>query len=1309
MDWNLVPAKRRHCSQKQLYPVRQIRSVVHVPTEVDHSNPRLQDILRDLPLVFLDTESLPSRSIVASLVASISHPRALLHALASSLDTSTQITPADADVILSYFNDNLSALTALCSDEAEKSQLQCDLKKLPLFRAVDGSTLLSLPAATATFCLEVTVPDGGLLQWSRARLEPVVLLHKQKNPEKLREYLEISVLSTEQFYYELLLPTLDALPRGAILQHMQVVRAHLKQLDSSASRPYRMAELHDAQALQEREVIEKKIAKISSLLKATAFIEVDGFPLLKKASAFYSPEVAVFRAMCPERFPPQPYSEYVWSSFLKHAGIVLEVTEDEFIEYALSLQAVGTEKSLDKELLEKSEVLTDHLFNKTKKTVLLEGKLLSRLRNIRFVRPSEWRSEEELKPLLQIANPGEPYRLVSFAESCWECDLHLVWSCSPILHQKAFSLPDHAWKQKQTISVKAQLGLAETAPAVKVFQHVRNICDALSGENGKDIFTALEGNLVQRVMEKVYFFLGDNRQDVRQLQDLPIIFDPSKSQMLRPQAVVIDLREDEAIPEYIHRAPRELGQHFELFKRLGVSERVTANHYAKVLSDLSSVQAPLHVEELKVVIKAVEQLFVCLKSEEEERNQLTTVACLHLPSRDRLLKSTDLVFADDEDLRKRLAGGPADMDFFSFDELGLRVPVPEEEVKRLPAQHQMRWLSGIVREFVPAEIKSLQTQDGYSRFLAEKLEDPCFIGGVVRLAYNQHKAAGGQNEDGSFTGESERLVENALGRIVIRDVPELTTALERNGMTIEGSEQRTPAFVERSQGAPPACTVYVDTNCAHRTDGGEQAEEEEEEEEERQQSVFHSLAAAVQTVVGLQSVYVIYLKLLCEDVGKALNDMDKCKLSRYDTGTRFLRSIIPSPGQDIPVCQHCYLDNSFCHFYPGEHVGFEVHDPQIGGEETEDNDAFFVYATIQRQIPADSAGGATLLGTEYLINLGRGATAKVSMTRLYKFVRGARHRTAASSRALVVVVEEEEEETLLHSEASPALPAAAPPAAADATDEEPPPTTAASLRQALAEIRNTLREAWRLMPDEKGRKRVVKRLYLQWHPDKNQSRQEFCTSVVQALQRYATLLGEGGTLPPEDDEGEDDEGEDDSSFPQRGHAFASSFFSRMHERGRAYRAYYEAGGGGGGAQGRYGSRPSADSSGTDPGEPRGPRADRRRRAEGRRWLRQAQADVSAARAARGTCDKGRNWVCYMCHQVRVNELNCFQSQSVFWVENVFCRLRFICLLCEAPWYDLRVDWAVKNQLSIYLLCWGGFCCCCCCCWVFLGGEGLCTL
>ena len=244
------------------------------------------------------------------------------------------------------------------------------------------------------------------------------------------------------------------------------------------------------------------------------------------------------------------------------------------------------------------------------------------------------------------------------------------------------------------------------------------------------------------------------------------------------------------------------------------------------------------------------------------------------------------------------------------------------------------------------------------------------------------------------------------------------------------------------------------------------------------------------------------------------------------------------------------------------------------------------------EVHQDHAENASRLKRRYRVDLGPDkGQAEVSVIKLYKFVR----KTTGGTSSAVTQHEGDTAET-----------------------EELP-----EFRTVLRDVRMLLTEAWQL-PDKKDRRHVVKRLLLQWHPDKNRGNESFCTRVTQAILHYVSLLDQGLELPPDDDS--DYSGVDvDEVYT----SFCPSFFANMRARGRSHRRYYDAEvssprKGGWRPSGRWGN-----SSGPNP-QP----------GESRRWFRQAQADVTAARAAIGTCDRGRNWVCYMCHQVRLCSNTC---------------------------------------------------------------------
>jgi sacsin len=197
--------------------------------------------------------------------------------------------------------------------------------------------------------------------------------------------------------------------------------------------------------------------------------------------------------------------------------------------------------------------------------------------------------------------------------------------------------------------------------------------------------------------------------------------------------------------------------------------------------------------------------------------------------------------------------------------------------------------------------------------------------------------------------------------------------------------------------------------------------------------------------------------------------------------------------------------------------------------------------------------------------------------------------------------------------------------ASETPDADMPPEFKATLRK----IRDLLREAWTSLDDIKDRKRVVKRLLLQWHPDKNPpANKDYCTRMTQAILSYVKLLDQGLPLPEDDTDEYRDRRDMGDWFNYPGSNFSSAFYNNMYSRGcRHGRDYAESQRSSG--RGRRGGR----SRGGGGGGGGGPYVPNTQPGEGRRWMRQALADIDFARGAMATHEKGHNWICYLCHQV----------------------------------------------------------------------------
>ena len=278
--------------------------------------------------------------------------------------------------------------------------------------------------------------------------------------------------------------------------------------------------------------------------------------------------------------------------------------------------------------------------------------------------------------------------------------------------------------------------------------------------------------------------------------------------------------------------------------------------------------------------------------------------------------------------------------------------------------------------------------------------------------------------------------------------------------------------------------------------------------------------------------------------------------------------IFPKLGTFIPLIDHHLLNDAFEEFEPGEYVGFELEDPTLNREKGVPT---YIYASVFREVTEESF---PLLTKRYKINIGSGQELEVDVADLYKF-----HRLSTLSSAIVVF---------------------------EGQERSPPERPKRRNQQEVFdEISKLLEDAWKL-PEEKRRK-IIKRLYLQWHPDKNVGDEEFCTEVCKHIQSETSRLERGEPRGSQQSSGIDCSRSQHGSYGQ--------FFNCWGERAREHHTQRE-----GYRSRQQFSRNSARARNPQPGE-------------ARRWLRQAEADITATENDIVYQRPSYEWACFKCHQV----------------------------------------------------------------------------
>ena len=351
--------------------------------------------------------------------------------------------------------------------------------------------------------------------------------------------------------------------------------------------------------------------------------------------------------------------------------------------------------------------------------------------------------------------------------------------------------------------------------------------------------------------------------------------------------------------------------------------------------------------------------------------------------------------------------------------------------------------------------------------------------------------------------------------------------------------------------------------------------------------VAHTLCRELSHNLGEKVFSKEVIEVVTEFLGVQSKDDFKGILEKYDQEVDMHDVLLkddtmPVPGKPISEYWRFFLDLDIDNvFYPQEWVGYEISD---------DN---FIWAIILHRVQQEDAANALYsiqINSEDELNC-----EKVSKFDLYKLTRP--KATLSTSQELIISSSGHREETSTRS-----------------TDE------VSALKMKVYE---QLGQIW-LLPD-KERRRGIRRLYLQYHPDKaNSSEEKIYEEAFKYLKYQIARLERSQQLH------DPDSNNDDETYTYD--APTSSNFNQWDESAHKRWGGFTRGGGGGGFSWSTSTTSSSFNSGRSEGffsfqtqvnEP-----------EAKRWIRQAKSDLKATRHLLSTSDsKVSSQVIFMAHQV----------------------------------------------------------------------------
>ena len=1140
-------------------------------SDIDAVISKLVESLRKLSLAEVNCSFLPgdSKYLARKLVASLKTPEYLLKSLEIKMATNPK---AIEDKLTRIECDNILDYFSRNVERLQERD-KLPLMKLPFYQTTHG--ILTSIWGKSICVLPHDIPREEVEELG-SRLN-VVFLEEWTHLLPLYKFLEFKCVSTDDFYCKFILQNMAIFSSTARLTHLKHIRDVV------------LPGLSQGDTNEKQRVLKQRLL---GCLSETAFIPfTDGS--LKRASFYYEPGHEVFRALLPENMlPPEPFNTPDWLQFLRKIGLTCDVSKDLFLKFAIEIEREGATQKNDVTYT-KSKVLVKHLFCRQN---LVEEGFLHSVCHIRFIATDPVGAE--LRAIHSQFGEGRNGQLpyIAFKGSVLPEHGKAAWTTASILPRWAnpreyvYLMKFKGWKNERAFcnAVISYLQILTEPTINQVVFHCQNVCFQLAEEN--DMETTLDQKVTRTsVMRSIYSFLQKNAPSsnfAKERLDLtPCILVQEGQRFVFAKQVVIELYESLEIKPFLYRMPNELSSFSKLFEYLGCSPSVTPSNYVIVLDMLHErcKEESLHVNEVNCALRAVKGL---METMQDSPDAAQVISSLYLPAtcsysaclddnngrlKVALMKATELIFENTPLYRDRIKNFNAP---FVVDLDRAKVSCKnnanyEDLIMLLPSNVRPQLMSCVIEEkFLNSSDNAKGFDIGAASSLRKQLHSEQFYRGIVRLL--RHVSRGRSLDQNMLI-----TVKSGLERIEFLGMKRIVTHLVHNGVPIKESEREVSYFVEKVlDSGHQFWKVYV--NAVDDVD-------------ETMSRISLTLSEVIAEVCnGLLREATMYIPvMLGSQPGKIWSLLDSMGIRQDDSNVKERGDVFPQPGSFIPIAEHNLLNPAFKFFEPGEYVGYELDDPSLHLEE---GDAVFIYAVILKDVSGENV---SFCEKSYQIDIGHEKEPKVARaTQLYKF-----HRLQEIASSATVLSDQQGSSPFYNQEI-------------------------------FDDISRILEDAWKL--SEAIRRQIIKRLILQWHPDKNPGNEVFCTEIFQHIKNEIERL-EREQLRRCMESGSP-HGSYGVYFPFWG-ARVRQYNSQRQEYTENFNRHY------GSWSHRSRSWEVPPSFCTTNPQP----------AQARRWFRQAEADLAAADNDISSANPSFVWACFKCHQVRdrvhSNHFECVASKK----------------------------------------------------------------
>ncbi|XP_078511028.1 sacsin-like isoform X1 [Lissotriton helveticus] len=851
----------------------------------------------------------------------------------------------EIDRLLKYFIDGISEVK-------NKADFLYDLQSVPLFETTQKARVC-LNSFNKIYILETKLSENSKTFEELYQLDPkTVFLNNSPMNKVLAKHLNIKIINDLTFFITFVIPQIPQLQEVELLKTLQLLVCIIRY-------DWQLYPVH-------------KNTIVASFQPVKLIRNSEGD--LQEASYFYDKNVPSFSTLgLHSKFIPEQFLKALGLQYFEIQNLLIdlgmkgEISEEDFIMFAMQIEREAKGGTSVLELTPKIEVLFHHLLSL--KEAELQDSFVNKTSCIKFLIPLEIKTKLQSLHLPHAQNT----HLIALRNSLviqQDEDIELLWTSVAILSTRSGLSKNH-------LKVLQRFGVLCEPPSHLVLENVKNICKT-------PCCTRELVSTRSQVLQTMYTFLQkDPDFEIALLKDLSCILVDDDA-LAEPNQVVFSLSAPLELRPYLYKLPPLLACFSMLFQKIGVQPEATLFHYARALAAIhaeSSEKESLHPNLKRAVFKATQEFFRILG--EDKTTVIQDLKPLYLLATDGKLYESDTLVLLNKGISmnainkmnatfKFLASPNGSREFKDLYQL-------ERVIDNLPENMRPKLFSQIVNESIcdqSLELCKLGDDCQFKGHLQELLSSREFQDGLACLLRWQ------SNGDVSDE-EAAKECSVVFCKLKIICCCKLEAILIYDSQPLCGTNRHKQVIIVK--GSNDLCQVYIE----HR----------EERYKRHGVRVLRTLAKEIngilKNILQPKCIDLLMEMLECrhpEEISHILRENGvRTKTLTCDDAFSF-----PPPGETIPGDWHDCLDMSILNsFKVGDYVGYM--DPS--GEDV------YLYAVIQEQLESKISGQTEV--QMFRISLGPDRIIDATIFDLYQFKRSVINKNAC--RELVVVENLEEQ------------------------------------------------------------------------------------------------------------------------------------------------------------------------------------------------------------------------------------------------------------------------------------------------------------